>query len=272
MRNALAIAASTALGHRVGFGTMIKPYHPGKAAANGLLAAFLAAEGFTGAPDVFEATRGYANVLAAQHDLARVTEAFGERWELLDNTFKPYPCGLVVHPAIDAAIAIGARVGGERRIATVRVDCHPLVPELMGKPFPKDSLQARFSARYAVAVGLLDGRAGIPEFSDARLARPDVAPLFERVELVPAQGIAGDEARVTVTLDDGETIVEHVLHARGSKDRPLTFDEVVVKIEALVEPVMPGGAQPLRQAIEHLDGAPDLSALMRALVPAGGAA
>ena len=97
-------------------------------------------------------------------------------WELESNTFKPYPCGIVAHPAIDAAVEAGRAITDPRGIEAVEVVCHPLVPELMGTLQPEDGLQARFSARHGVAVGLLDGRGGLAEFSDARATSPDVSP------------------------------------------------------------------------------------------------
>ena len=112
--HALGVASSMTIGHREGFGTMNKPLHPGKAAANGLVAATAASHGLTASPSALDGPRGYFRVLAPEVDLAKLLDGWGRRWELLDNTYKPYPCGIVSHPAIEAAEALHQAVGRSR--------------------------------------------------------------------------------------------------------------------------------------------------------------
>ena len=266
MTRALGIAASSTLGHREGFGSMVKAFHAGQAAANGVLAGELAARGFTAPEDALEGRYGFANVASSGHRIASLSGNFEHDLELAKNAYKPYPCGIVAHPAIDAAVALSERVNAGE-IDSVIVQCHHLVPELMGNPKPNDGLQARFSAIHGVAAGLLDGTVGLAQFADERVRSADAVALRARIALAPSDAIARDEVRVRVTLRDGSTVEQHVAHARGSLDRPLTDDELFAKAAALVEPMLPGRTAALRDAVAGLDTAPDLHALLRAALP-----
>ena len=266
---ALAAASTMTLGHREAFGSMTKPFHAGKAAANGVFAARLAQGGYRGVNDPL----GDEGVLTIFADAAVDGELFrpwSSDWELERNTFKPYPCGIVAHPAIDAAIEAAAAIADTDAIEAVEVVCHPLVPELMGAVAPTDGLQARFSARHGVAVGLLDGRAGLAQFSDARATQPDVSRLRAATSLIPTPGCDRDSATITVRLTGGDDVEVHVAHARGSLARPLTDAELDAKVDALVEPVLgEGAAAAIRRAIEGIDTPTGFVDLVAAARPAG---
>ena len=262
---AIGIAASSSVGQREAFGRMTKAYHAGKAAANGLLAAGLAARGFTAPGDALEARGGFADALATTHRIGALDLNLHANFELAKNTYKPYPCGIVAHPAIDAAVALAARIGSAAAVESVVVHCNPLVPELMGNLAPADGLQARFSAVHGVTMGLRDGRAGLAQYEDAVVVAGDVAALRARVRLEPDPGVPRASARLVVRLNDGTIVEETTTHARGSLERPLTDLELNAKAEALVEPVLPGGTAALRKAASDLPNAPDLAALIAAV-------
>src|SRR5262245_4744206 len=132
---ALGIAATQASGLREMFGTMCKSLHPGRAAQNGLAAAFLARAGFTSSERAIEAPAGFAHVLSGDRDLALAVDALGERFELMSNTYKPFACGLVVHPVIDGCLALRAEHGLQAaEIEHIDLMVNPLVVELTGKP------------------------------------------------------------------------------------------------------------------------------------------
>jgi 2-methylcitrate dehydratase PrpD len=264
---ALGIAASSLLGHREGFGSMVKPFHAGQAASNGILAAVLAQRGFTAPLDALEARHGFADVSSTEHRIGEIDLDLHGNFELLKNTYKPYPCGIVAHPAIDAAVALSPRIADRATIEQVTVRCHPLVPELMGNPDPHDGLQARFSAIHGVAAGICDGAVGLAQFADERVVRADVRELRARTKLSPQGDVARDEVRIEVRLSDGSTLEEHVAHARGSLERPLTDKELFAKAEALVDPILPGRTPGLREAVGTLADAPDMSALVAAMLP-----
>jgi 2-methylcitrate dehydratase PrpD len=262
---AIGIAASSTVGQREAFGRMTKAYHAGKAAANGLLAATLAARGFTAPEDALEAPGGFAEALATTHRIGSLDLNLHANFELAKNTYKPYPCGIVAHPAIDAAVALAARIGNAAAVDAVVVHCNPLVPELMGNLTPGDGLQARFSAVHGVTMGLRDGTVGLAQYDDALVVAPDVAALRARVRLEPDEKMPRASARVSVRLTDGTTIEETTTHARGSLERPLTDAELNAKAEALMEPVLAGRTGALRKAVSELPKAADLAALIAAV-------
>jgi 2-methylcitrate dehydratase PrpD len=258
---ALSLAATMTAGHREAFGSMTKPLHAGKAAANGVLAARLAAAGLAGPADPL-GPGGVLEVLAAEVDRDALVPASGA-WELELNTFKTYPCGVVAHPAMDAAVTASARIDpGD--VTGVSLRCNPLVPELMGTVHPADGLRSRFSARHGVAVGLCYGRAGLAEFSDEAATAPEVARLRGLITLEPDRAVARDAAVLRISLRSADPIEIRVDHTRGSAARPLTDDELLAKVRALADPVL-GDAERLRTAVDRLPGAPDLSELFAAV-------
>lgn len=270
--DAVGIAASSTVGIREAFGTMMKPFHAGKAAENGLLAALLAERGVTGRHSVIEAPRGFATVLSPHGvDLDRLTAGIGTLWELESNTFKPYPCGIVSHPAIEAAIALAKEIDDPSEVVAVRARVHPLVPELTGNRMPADGLEARFSTIHGIAVALIDGRAGLPQYASERVVRHDVSRIRELVELGSDEGCRRDEATVVVELASGSVVESHVEHARGSLARPLTDAELAAKVTGLIEPVIPGASGRIIAAIEDLENADSVAALVSASTPPGAA-
>ena len=266
MLHAIAIASSLSLGHREGFGTMVKPFHPGKAAGNGLLAASLARRDFTGATDALEGARGYFSVLSPEVDLSGLTDEWGTRWELFDNTFKPYPCGIVSHPAMEAAEGLHSRLDGATPVA-VRIRCHPLVVELTGNPDPHTGLAAKFSTIHGVAAGLITGSVGIDQYEDEWVTAEDATAMRAITTLVADDEVARDEATVEVDLGDGRTVDQRVDHARGSLARPMSDDELDAKVEALIGRTMPGRAPAVIAATRDLPNADSCQAFLAEISP-----
>jgi 2-methylcitrate dehydratase PrpD len=251
----IGLAASFFLGHREAFGTPVKPFHSGKAAANGILAAELARLGIGDDAVDLDADGGYFTVLAdAWTPTYLEPDHVTGGWVLLENTYKAYPCGVVAHPAIEAAIALHRDVGraGARDVAAVGVRCHPLVVELMGRPVATTGLEAKFCAVHGVAVGLLDGRGGLVEFSDERATDPEVDALRRRTTLHPDPAVPLEAATVTVSRTDGSGLEWTVDAVAGSRGRPLTDDMLRAKFGSLVEPVLPGRSDELADAVLDL--------------------
>ena len=262
---AIGIAASNTVGQREAFGRMTKAYHAGKAAANGIMAAQLAAGGFTAPLDALEAPGGFADALATTHRIDALDTNLHANFEIAKNTYKPYPCGIVAHPSIDAAVLLSARIASVDAIESVTVRCNPLVPELMGNLTPDDGLKARFSAVHGVTMGLRDKTVGLAQYEDATVVGDDVTALRARVRLEPDSAMPRASARVSVRLTDGTTLEEFVQNARGSLERPLTDLELNAKAEGLVEPVFAGRTALLRTAVSELVKAADTAALMTAV-------
>ena len=239
---ALGIAASTPVGLREQFGTMTKPFHPGAAARAGLLAALLAREGFTASKRALEAPRGLMQVASTKCDWNEVTDELGSRFEISFNTYKPFACGIVIHPAIDACAQLRAAGVQADDVERIEIAVHSLVLELTGKKEPKDGLEAKFSVYHGCAAGLLFGRAGEAEFADDVVTRADVVAARRKVVATVDPAIDEAEVRATAVLRNGERREVHVEHAIGSLQRPLSDADLERKFTALAEPVLGAAA------------------------------
>jgi 2-methylcitrate dehydratase PrpD len=235
---ALGLAATQAAGLREMFGSMAKSFHPGRAAQNGLAAALLAQQGFTSSESSIEGKRGFAHVLSTSVDLSRCGEGLGERYELLQNTYKPYACGLVIHPVIDACVQARAEGVEAGDVARIDAQVHPMVLELTGKTAPRSGLEGKFSVFHAAAVALIDGAGTEREFSDARVNAPDVVALRDKVHARADASLGLDAANVTITLTDGSRREWRIAHCSGSRDQPLTDAQLDAKFRAQAEPVI----------------------------------
>lgn len=263
---ALGVAASQPVGLREQFGTMTKPFHPGGAARAGLLAALMAREGFTASPRAIEAPRGWAQVVSTKCDWSQATDELGQRFEISFNTYKPFACGIVIHPSIDACVQLRERGVRAEDIARIDLRVHSLVLELTGKKEPADGLQSKFSVFHGCAAGLMFGRAGEEEFSDAIVQREDVVALRRKVQATVDDRIREESADVTAHLNNGETIHLFVEHAIGSLQRPMTDANLEAKLTHLSAPVL-GDARtrPLIDACWQLGHADNVHSLVSAM-------
>jgi len=247
---ALGIAASQPVGVREQFGTMSKPLHPGAAARVGLTSALMAKHGFTASAKAIEAPRGIAQTYSTKCAWNEITDELGERFEISFNTYKPFACGIVIHPSIDGCIQLrdahGLRADD---IARIDLRVHPLVLELTGKTSPRTGLESKFSAYHACAAAIIFGRAGETEFSDEIVARSDVVALRGRVHAVADERVNEESADVTVTANDTRTYRVFVEHAIGSLERPMSDDDLARKFHGLVDPVL--GATRADELIAH---------------------
>ncbi len=240
LAQALGIAGTQAAGLEQSFGTMSKPLHPGKAAMNGLLAALLAREGFTGATAMLDGPAGLGATFLGISDLGAAVEDLGKRFEILENSTKPYAACHLTHATIDAARAIRARVAlAPDAVDAVLCRVHPLVLKVAANPDPRTGLEAKFSVAYCAATALIRGAAGEAEFGEESFREPTVARLMSRVALEPDASLGIGAARMTIRLTDGRTLDERVTAARGTPENPLTRDEVEAKFRGLAEVVLP---------------------------------
>jgi len=240
MCQAMGVAGTQASGVREVFGTMTKPFHPGRAAQSGVLAALLVQKGFTSTSQILEGRRGFAHVLSSEHDLARAAAGLGERWELLMNGLKPYACGVVNHPLIDAMVALRTKYGvNPDSVESVRAQVHPLVVELVNRPEPVSGLEGKFSFQHSMAVGLIDGAAFPAQYSDDRVNDPVVGQVRRRIAVAVDSSASEDATVVTLTLKDGRTYTETVAHATGAPENPMTDAQLEEKFRGLAEDVLP---------------------------------
>jgi 2-methylcitrate dehydratase PrpD len=201
MRHALGIAATQAAGLVEMLGSMARVLNAGFAARNGLAAASLAARGFQGPERPIEGARGFVAVFGGNRNLGALAEGLGRSWELARLTYKPYPCGVVLHALVDGCLESREALRGAQELA---VSLHPLAVERTDRPEPRDAIEARLSAQHAVAVALLRGRAGLAEFSDAAAADPELAAFRRRVR------VAADDRldKMAAVITDGKTVIQ----------------------------------------------------------------
>ena len=235
---ALGIAASQPVGLREQFGTMTKPFHPGGAARAGLLSALLAKHGFTASPRALEAPRGFAQVVSTKTAWHEATDELGQRFEISFNTYKPFACGIVIHPSIDACVQLRDQGVKPDDVERIELKVHSLVLELTGKKEPADGLQGKFSVYHGCAVGLIFGRASEPEYDDAVVTRANVVALRRKVVATVDDQIDEASADVTAVLRDGRRVHVFVEHAIGSLQRPMSDMALADKFAAQSEPIL----------------------------------
>ena len=161
--HALGIAASQSAGIIENLPSAAKNVSVGNAARNGLFAALLAEQGYTAAPAAIEGALGWARAMGDEPDGPEITGDLGERWELLSNTYKPYPCGIVMHSVIDACLSLRQQVDADE-IAEIVISGDQLLLDRGDRPVTNDR-DARVSIHHCAAVAMLFGAAGLQEFS-----------------------------------------------------------------------------------------------------------
>jgi 2-methylcitrate dehydratase PrpD len=223
-------------------GAMSKPLHAGRAAANGVLAAQLAACGLTGARRILEGTQGFWAATAPDGDPQAVTRGLGSgAWKLAGVSIKPYPSCRHTHSAIDAALRLRERLGAVQpeQIARLEIAGYKSMLDLCDNPHPTSSYSAKFSVQYTTARALLSGRPRLEDFDEQKIAAPDVRTILERSDvqydarldgLYPAQF----PARVTVKLANGDTHAEVVLSPKGDPENPMSREELESKFVELL--------------------------------------
>jgi 2-methylcitrate dehydratase PrpD len=224
----------------------------------------LAEKGYTSSLRGIEAKRGWANVLSTTRDYAVITNGLGEHWEISRNSYKPFACGLVVHPVIDGCI----QLRDENKLTAAAIDridlaIHPIVLELTSNRAPRTGLEGKFSVYYAAAIGIVAGRAGEAQFTDVLVRDPMVIALRDKVETTVDPSLTQDQARVKITLKDGRVLDRFIAHAVGSVENPMTDAQLEAKFADLVVDILPtDGARHLMKLCrdaEHLTDAGEIA-------------
>ena len=236
-RRALGIAASQAAGLRENFGTMMKPFHAGRACESGVVAAELARLGFTAAPNVLEAGRGFFNAAGGGYDAQAIDGKLGKPWTFAfpGVSIKPHPSGSLTHPGmglmLDLIIKHDIKPDQVRKVAVGvnRQNTNALIHNR-----PSDELQAKFSMQFCMAILLLRRKAGLAEFTDAVVNRSDVKAMIEKIDygVHPEAEAAGYEKMTTIIdieLADGRKISGRADFGKGSPANPMSDDELAAK-------------------------------------------
>ncbi len=261
---ALGHGANQACGLVESLGSMAKSVSVGNAARNGLLSALLARQGFTASAQTLEGPRGFAQVMGEDPQPEALTAALGEHWEATRNMLKPYPSGVVLHPVVDACLALRSRHGIEaHRIASVLVRGDPLLRQRTDRPGPGSSREAAVSIQHSVAVCFLFAAAGVAQYADGCVHDPEVRALGARVRVEDDASIALEAAEVCVELDDGRRHDLRIDHASGSLARPMTDAQLEAKVRSLAEwRQWKGSVDGLIDTFWRLDQAPTTAGIM----------
>lgn len=264
--HALALAATQAGGLTGSFGTMAKPFHAGKAASDGVLAAELASAGLVGAPGVLEPGGGLEQALV-QDGGARIKPAQFGAWQILANSVKPYAACHLVHPAVDAARGAGLPVANIRR---VRASVSPLAMQMTGNTDarPATSLAAKFDLRYCLALALHGRPLSARDFPEPWHIDEAVAATAALVEPQPDAQVGYASAVLDVEHNDGRTSTHEVATAKGHPGNPISWDDMWTKFNGLVSPRLGGEAETLFAAVRNLardSSRPTLPGIRKAL-------
>jgi len=236
---AFAIAGTQASGLREVFGSMCKPFHAGKAAQNGLMAALLAQRGFTGTDGIFEGARGLVGVMTNGHDIGEAIQDLGNLWELPQNGLKPFACGQANHGFIDAALALGKQPGvTPQAIKHIQGSVQQFAPALVRRRHPRNGLESKFCYYHSMAAALIDGQALPAQFTDERAADPAIERLRDRIDFEEDPSLPRGAVRVTLDLTDGRTYTERVDHPTGTPGNPMSDTMVKEKFYGLASAVL----------------------------------
>jgi 2-methylcitrate dehydratase PrpD len=264
---ALGAAATQSAGLCECLGTPAKSVSVGNAARNGLWSALLAEQGFEGPREPLTGVQGFYHALAETPDLSRVTDGWGERWEIMATSYKPYPCGFVIHPVLDCVLD-WRRNNRTAEVTRVVVRGHPLLSVRTDRPDISTGRESQVSVQHAVAAALITGNAGLDQFTDACVSDPKVAALRSKVEVLRDDSFSTIAAAVEITTADGKVHKLTQPAARGSDVNPLSDDDLEEKLRAAAAGWDPHyDVVPLIDAIWALDKTADVSKLASLAVP-----
>ena len=236
-RRALGLAASQAAGLRENFGTMTKPFHPGRSAESGIVAAEFAKRGWTAADSVLEANRGFFKAAGGGYDHAAIDGKLGNPWTFAAPgvSIKPHPSGSLTHPGMGLmrSLVLMHDIQPER-VVKVKVGTNRHMPNALIHHRPRTELQAKFSMEFCMAILLIERKAGLAEFTDRVVNRRDVQALIERIEfgVHPEAEAAGYEKMTTfieIELADGRSIGGRADFGKGSPANPMSDEELAHK-------------------------------------------
>ncbi len=269
---ALALGASQAAGLRENFGTMIKPFHAGRAAESGVIASSLARMGFTGADNILEARRGFFNAAGGGFDEASINGRLGDPWTFASPgiSIKPHPSGSLTHPAMNAMLGLVLEYDiRPEQIDRITVGASRHMPNALIHNRPVNGLQAKFSMEFCMAILVLERKAGLHQFADSEVTRPDVAEMVGKVEFrahsdADKAGFHTMRSFVDVYLKDGTHHAAEADYAKGSPQIPMSDEELVAKLAECLEWGGVGAefAQEVAERVMHIEEQPSLDGIV----------
>jgi 2-methylcitrate dehydratase PrpD len=272
---ALSIAGSQSAGLRENFGTMTKPFHAGRSSESGVAAAQFASYGWTATDKILEAPRGFFSAAGGGYDSAAIAGKLGAPWTFANPgvSIKPHPSGSLTHPGMTEMLRLIRTNGIDAKdVVRVRVGTNHNMPNALIHHRPTNELQAKFSMEFCMAILLLEGRAGLNEFTDEVVLRPDVQAMIEKVDFVvdkeaEAAGYHKMTTIIDITLAGGRKVSGRADFGKGSPAEPMSYDEVADKFRENAEfAKFPSrAAESVIAMVRDFEKMPSLQPLMAAL-------
>lgn len=242
-RIAFGIAASTSGGLREEFGTMTKPLQVGHGAEDGYAAVELARLGWTAADNIIEAERGFMRAAAGTYDPKWLLEMLGAPWTFASPgvSIKPYPSGSLTHPAMtEMADLVRRHDIKPDQVAGIAVGASGNNVQTLLYHDPHTGLEGKFSMEFCMAILLLERKAGLPQFQDSVVNRPDVQAMVKKVRFYvdPKAQAAGNDkmtSLIKITLKNGQVITGQSSFGKGSPANPMSYDDVADKFRGCAE-------------------------------------
>ncbi len=267
----LSVAGSQSAGLRENFGTMTKPFHAGRASESGVVAADFSARGWTAAPTILEAPRGFFRAAGGGFAEDAIHGRLGDPWTFAQPgiSIKPHPSGSLTHPGMTTMAELIAEHGIRAEdVVQVKVGTNQNMPNALIHHRPTDELQAKFSMEFCMAVLLTEGRGGLNEFTPDVVNRPDIKAMIEKVDfgVHPEAEAAGYDKMTTIIeieLAGGRLIEGRADFGKGSPADPMSYDEVADKFRECAEFArFPGDrAEKTVELVSRLDALGDIREL-----------
>jgi len=265
---AIGITATQSAGIRDMFGSMMKGLHPGRAAQSGYSAALLAQQGLTSGLTPLEGERGLVAITVDSYDLNKIVDDWGVSFELRDNTYKPYPSGIVIHPTIDACSQLHEKHRLPLdQIAAVELRVAPLVKDLCDKKNIATGLEGKFSIYHAAAIGLGRGKGGLAEFTDEAVNDPALTRLRRLTNAIGDPDVSEDAVIVEVRLTDGRSLGMTLQGSLGNLAHPLSDAQLEIKFRDQAGVLEPAQIESAISACWNLAGFDDVSSMIQYCIP-----
>ena len=263
MTSALPLAVAQACGTRATHGSMAAALVPALGARNGLNSAFMAASGFTCSAWALDGKNSLLQVLGATGSEAVACDRLGSHYEVLMNTYKPFPTAIVIQPAIDACLRLKRRLGfGTAQVASLDLQVHPRGIDLGGLKSPRDYVEAQTSMLHWVTIALAHGQASVEHEAPGSSETAPLRALKTRITMKADDSLAPDQACATLRTTGGAVHVAQVEHAVGSQLNPMTDEQLREKFFSLCGRILsPHGTERLWDQCWNIDGLADAAAL-----------
>lgn len=239
MVSAIGLAAAQSCGNRGTHASMACAFVPAVAAQAGFTAAMLARSGFECGDAALAGRNGVVEVIAPSADREGICRDLGTHWEVLGNAYKPYPCGIVIHPAIDACLElVRAHQPDPDAIESVAFEVNPGALRLCWRKLPDSVLEAQVSMFHWLAAALIEREAGVAQAQLSCIQNRRIRDIQSRLQATDNPALGIDQARAVMRMKDGTVFTATIEHGIGSLAKPMSDDELSAKFIAQARGVL----------------------------------